>query len=189
MVEEPDDPETAALAAEIRKRRTIVVRKHRAEKGTSNRPVMPRSRVPPSAESMRASLGAVGVDATAAIATAAERSGRKRHRSISRARRDGPEGRAASASAGGGGGGGDVDMAGAADGSRSRSRSRSRSVAPRDERGLDDPVKRARLAVVGRKQEKEWSRYGMQGPADRFIGTKKPQHLFSGKRGFSADRR
>lgn len=37
--------------------------------------------------------------------------------------------------------------------------------------------------------KKKIGRKGMKGEADRFIGTKMPKHLFSGKRGMKAQRR
>ncbi|CAB3223068.1 unnamed protein product [Arctia plantaginis] len=88
--------------------------------------------------------------------------------------------------------------------SRSRSRSapaakrqrvdeRGRSVSrpARDTEGVGDKImqtKAKRMAHVA--IAKKTKRMGLKGEADRFIGTKKPKHLFSGKRGVGkTDRR
>ncbi|XP_050359035.1 nucleolar GTP-binding protein 1 [Nymphalis io] len=103
-----------------------------------------------------------------------------------------------------------VDMSGtqAAHFTRARSRSRSQS-APRSKRArLDAPpattLARTRdtqgvrdVAMQRRAKQmahvaiaKKTKKMGLKGEADRFIGTKKPKHLFSGKRGVGkTDRR
>ncbi|GBP78747.1 Nucleolar GTP-binding protein 1 [Eumeta japonica] len=61
---------------------------------------------------------------------------------------------------------------------------RSVSRPPRDEQGIKDVVlqkkakKMAHVAIA-----KKVKKMGLKGEADRFIGTKMPKHLFSGKRG------
>lgn len=62
---------------------------------------------------------------------------------------------------------------------------------PRDQQGVKDVAMRkkaknmAHLAIA-----KKTKKMGLKGEADRFIGTKKPKHLFSGKRGVGkTDRR
>lgn len=72
------------------------------------------------------------------------------------------------------------------------SASRARSlVAPRDEQGVKDvamakKAKQMAHFAIAKKTKK----MGLKGEADRFIGTKKPKHLFAGKRGVGkTDRR
>lgn len=50
---------------------------------------------------------------------------------------------------------------------------------------------RVKLSKLAHKAiSKKVGKYGLKGEADRFIGTKKPKHLFSGKRGIGkTDRR
>lgn len=50
---------------------------------------------------------------------------------------------------------------------------------------------RKKLAMIAHKAiSKKVKKYGMKGEGDRFIGNKKPKHLFSGKRGIGkTDRR
>lgn len=102
---------------------------------------------------------------------------------------------------------------------RSRPRSRSRSLAARVEAEAGPAAKRARVASEGRGRSisrpardhmgvkdgvmqkkaknmahvaisKKTKKMGLKGEADRFIGTKKPKHLYAGKRGVGkTDRR
>lgn len=44
-------------------------------------------------------------------------------------------------------------------------------------------------AIAHRSIKKKVAKKGLKGEADRFIGTKMPKHLFSGKRGMKSDRR
>lgn len=50
---------------------------------------------------------------------------------------------------------------------------------------------RSKLSRIAHKAiSNKVRKYGLKGEADRFIGTKKPKHLFSGKRGVGkTDRR
>ncbi|XP_052742794.1 nucleolar GTP-binding protein 1 [Bicyclus anynana] len=76
---------------------------------------------------------------------------------------------------------------------RARVDSRARSVSrpARDEQGVKDVAMQKRAknlahVAIARKTKK----MGLKGEADRFIGTKKPKHLFAGKRGVGkTDRR
>ena len=74
---------------------------------------------------------------------------------------------------------------------RLESRTRSVSRPARDEQGVKDVVmqrKAKNLAHVA--IAKKTKKMGLKGEADRFIGTKKPKHLFAGKRGVGkTDRR
>uniref|UniRef100_A0A1B6HJI0 Nucleolar GTP-binding protein 1 n=1 Tax=Homalodisca liturata TaxID=320908 RepID=A0A1B6HJI0_9HEMI len=73
----------------------------------------------------------------------------------------------------------------------SEPRARSMSRPPRDLSGVKDPVMRQKLKKVAHKAiSKKVGKKGLKGEADRFIGTKMPRHLFSGKRGVGkSDRR
>lgn len=72
----------------------------------------------------------------------------------------------------------------------STSRGRSVSKPPRDESGVKDVVMKKKLKNIAIKAlKKKIGGRGMKGEADRFIGTKMPKHLFSGKRGMKANRR
>lgn len=51
-------------------------------------------------------------------------------------------------------------------------------------------MKRKLAKIAHRAISKKVRKYGLKGEADRFIGTKMPKHLFSGKRGVGkTDRR
>lgn len=73
----------------------------------------------------------------------------------------------------------------------SQSRARSSSRAARDDMGVKDTVMKAKLKNIAHKAlKKKIAKKGLKGEADRFIGTKMPKHLFSGKRGVGkTDRR
>nr|CAD7423778.1 unnamed protein product [Timema monikensis] len=73
----------------------------------------------------------------------------------------------------------------------STDRSRSMSRPPRDEMGVKDVAMKSKLQNIAHKAlKKKIARKGMKGEGDRFIGTKMPKHLFSGKRGIGkTDRR
>lgn len=72
-----------------------------------------------------------------------------------------------------------------------KSRNRSVSRTPRNELGVKDVAMRKKLAgIAHRAIAKKVGKMGLKGEGDRFIGTKKPKHLFSGKRGIGkTDRR
>nr|CAD7448236.1 unnamed protein product [Timema bartmani] len=73
----------------------------------------------------------------------------------------------------------------------STDRSRSMSRPPRDEMGVKDVAMKSKLQNIAHKAlKKKIAKKGMKGEGDRFIGTKMPKHLFSGKRGIGkTDRR
>lgn len=75
--------------------------------------------------------------------------------------------------------------------SESRSRGRSSSKPSRDEMGIKDVAMKSKLKNIAHKAlRKKIAKKGLKGQADRFIGTKMPKHLFSGKRGIGkTDRR
>ncbi|XP_023019520.1 nucleolar GTP-binding protein 1 [Leptinotarsa decemlineata] len=68
--------------------------------------------------------------------------------------------------------------------STSLNRSRSMSKPPRNELGVKDVAMKKKLAKIAHRAiSKKVKKMGLKGEADRFIGTKMPKHLFSGKRG------
>ncbi|CAK9825700.1 Nucleolar GTP-binding protein 1 [Anthophora retusa] len=73
----------------------------------------------------------------------------------------------------------------------SQSRARSSSRPARDEMGVKDVAMKTKLKNIAHKAlKKKIAKKGLKGEADRFIGTKMPRHLFSGKRGIGkTDRR
>ncbi|CAK9819971.1 Nucleolar GTP-binding protein 1 [Anthophora plagiata] len=73
----------------------------------------------------------------------------------------------------------------------SQSRARSSSRPARDEMGVKDVTMKTKLKNIAHKAlKKKIAKKGLKGEADRFIGTKMPRHLFSGKRGIGkTDRR
>ncbi|CAD1474489.1 unnamed protein product, partial [Heterotrigona itama] len=75
--------------------------------------------------------------------------------------------------------------------SESQSRARSSSRPARDEMGVKDPAMKTKLKNIAHKAlKKKIAKKGLKGEGDRFIGTKMPKHLFSGKRGVGkTDRR
>jgi len=183
-IDELGSEEEEDLAA-IRKKKKAIVIAHRIRKAAAgNRPVLPSKNRVKTAEGMRASLGALGIDTSAAEARIrADSRGRKRTRS-------------ASAAATRKGGDDDVDMGEAgADGgakkkrlhsskSRSMSRGRSLSVAPpTPQSGLKDAGQRNKAVKMADRSQWRMNKMAKVGEADRVIQTKMPKHLFSGKRG------
>ncbi|OAD62489.1 putative nucleolar GTP-binding protein 1 [Eufriesea mexicana] len=75
--------------------------------------------------------------------------------------------------------------------SESRSRVRSSSKPDRNEMGVKDTIMKTKLKNIAHKAlKKKIAKKGLKGEGDRFIGTKMPKHLFSGKRGVGkTDRR
>ncbi|GBF88440.1 hypothetical protein Rsub_01152 [Raphidocelis subcapitata] len=192
-VEELGSDEEADLAA-IRKKKKELVTAHRIRKAAAgNRPVMPAkhgSRGDKTVGRMRESLGALGIDTSAAEARLrSESRGRKRARSAAR-----------------GGEGGDSEMAdadgGAAGGapakkrvhsSKSRSMSRGRALStapPTPSSGLKDAAQRNKAVKMADRGQRLRNKAARAGEGDRVIQTKMPKHLFSGKRGMGkTDRR
>ncbi|XP_076376365.1 nucleolar GTP-binding protein 1-like [Megalopta genalis] len=66
----------------------------------------------------------------------------------------------------------------------SQSRARSNSRPARDDMGVKNVAMKTKLKNIAHKAlKKKIAKKGLKGEADRFIGTKMPRHLFSGKRG------
>lgn len=85
----------------------------------------------------------------------------------------------------GGSGGGDASGT-----RRSLSVRRSMSQPRKQGDGLKNMEQRVRATKAARKSQNSIAMQGRKGEADRFIGTKMPKHLFSGKRGIGkTDRR
>ncbi|CAG9860091.1 unnamed protein product [Phyllotreta striolata] len=78
-----------------------------------------------------------------------------------------------------------------ADDTVSINRNRSLSKPPRNEMGIKDVAMKKKLhKIAHRAIANKVKKMGLKGEADRFIGTKMPRHLFSGKRGVGkTDRR
>lgn len=171
--------EQAADLAAIRARKKQVVAAHRLKKSTAgNRSVLPAkhgTRGQLVITAMRSSLGALGIDTSAAEARARERSqsrGRKRGRSE----------------------GADEAMADAAEelpakkrvhSSKSRSMSRGRALSlasPSSRSGLRDATQGNKAIKLADKAQRRMNKMAKVGEADRTIPTKMPKHLFSGKR-------
>lgn len=173
--------EQAADLAAIRARKKQIVAGHRLKKASaSNRPVMPAKHNAGKlqAAKLRAQLGGMGIDTSAAEARLRERSqsrGRKRSRS------EAP------------GGDGDAEMADAEGttpkrihSSKSRAMSRGRSAslaAPSPGRGIKDAGMANKAVKLADKAQRKMNKMAKVGEADRVIQSKMPKHLFSGKRG------
>jgi len=159
------DEDKLELVGRIRAKRSMMVRSHRREKG-KNRPVVPKKFRKRTIADLKSHLDALGVETSGA-----EKRGRKRHRSLSRARPEGDD---------------------ATDDDKKRARSRSRSMVPKapHEEGLANEVVKKKVAKMKRIAERKRNRQAKKGPGDRVILNLMPKHLYSGKRGIgSTDRR
>ena len=181
-VEELDEDQAADLAA-IKKKKREIVTAHRIKKAAAgNRSVVPakvdagRTKT---AARMRASLGALGIDTTAAEARLREEArGRKRARSASRARAGDEEMADAD-------GGGAPEAKKRVHSSKSRSMSRGRALSaapPAPGTGLKDAPMRNKAVKLADRAQRRMNKMARVGEADRVILTKMPKHLFSGKR-------
>ncbi|KAJ9522851.1 hypothetical protein QJQ45_023631, partial [Haematococcus lacustris] len=172
--------EQATDLMRIRLRKKALIKQHRMKKGTAGRQsVMPHKADTDrslTTSNMKASLGAMGIDTSQAVA---------RVRSESRGRK-----RARSAAGGGDAAGGDdVEMSDAtpkkrvhSSKSRSMSRGRSRSLAePAPGSGLKDAIMRNKGQKMADKMQWRRNKLAKAGESDRAIQTKMPKHLFSGK--------
>lgn len=182
-LEELDEDEEADLAA-IKKKKKQIVFAHRIKKAAAGN----RSHVPAKANAgrtktpsaMRASLGALGIDTTAAEARLRDEArGRKRTRSVSRARGD------ADMADADGGDGGAPEAKKRVHSSKSRSMSRGRALSsapPAPGSGIKDAAMRNRAVKLADRAQRRMNKMARVGEADRVITTKMPKHLFSGKR-------
>lgn len=168
----------ARLAKAVRGQRAVRSMQSRLRQAT-NSAVMPktvrgRAMTRPG---LAAHLETLGMDASgaAAVAKAApvRRQG-KRGRSTDRRPEDGE-----------GADGSDVEMdEGVERAKRRRSKSVMKGVAaPQEGEGFRDLEMKSRAIKSSRRAQKKMQSEGRKGEGDRFIGTKMPKHLFSGKRG------
>jgi len=172
--------EIRQLATQIRERKAIMRQDARITK-QSNKPVIPRN-VPAKARSrsvsrLKRSMEDLGVSMEGTQDAHFRKSrARSRSRSVSRSEKSGPV---------------VLPAKRLRTDSVTRSSSRSQTRPPRDESGVRDDAMRTRLKGVAHKAiAKKVKKMGLKGEADRFIGNKKPRHLFSGKRGIGkVDRR
>lgn len=162
-----DDEEVLRTAADaIRDRKKLIVQAHRAARGRT-RPVLPKTAAAKfttvsEMDKQLASMGLDGTDASERTRSAAESRKRTRHEAIpDEAVRD----------------------AGAMD----RGESEAQEIASEGFRNVKQKLEADKQKKNVQKQS---SKMGKRGEADRQIQTKMPKHLFSGKRGMgSTDRR
>jgi len=165
-----EEEETRKKAAQIREKRALIVKKHRDNKGTTNRPIIPRVSLA-KAKAARTRLEGRRKDVDEDMDDMDEMEdmeedddpmsgGKKRSRSKTPASRK----RKREASSVG------------------RSASRSMSRAPRDQSGLSHPEKKAKARKMAKTSQRKMNRMGKAGESDRMIRTKMPKHLFAGKR-------
>ncbi|KAI3714213.1 hypothetical protein L1987_72809 [Smallanthus sonchifolius] len=171
-------PQQQKELAEIRKKKSLLIREHRIKKSTAeSRPTVPRKFDKDkkfTSERMGRQLSSLGLDPSKAMERVRSKSrGRKRERSIDH--------------------GGD-DMNVDDDGSNkkmrvrslSRSGSRSRSRPPTDVvvpgEGFKDSAQKIKAFKLGKKSVQKRNKDARKGEGDRVIPTLKPKHLFSGKR-------
>ncbi|KAL5566646.1 hypothetical protein UlMin_029810 [Ulmus minor] len=173
------ETEKKALA-EIRRRKSVLIQKHRIKKSTAeSRPIVPRKFNKDNeftSERMGRQLSAMGLDPTKAIDRARSKSrGRKRERSSDRGDGDAMDMDADTPS----------KKLRARSRSLSMSRSRSRSRPPTEVvpgEGFKDNAQKSKAVKIGKKSNKNRNKEARRGEADRVIPTLKPKHLYSGKR-------
>merc|ERR1712141_915317 len=64
----------------------------------------------------------------------------------------------------------------------STTRAHSSSKIPRDQSGIPDPKKRAKVRKITKIAQRKMNQFGKAGESDRRIQSKMPKHLFAGKR-------
>ncbi|KAF5754751.1 putative small GTP-binding protein [Helianthus annuus] len=171
-------PQQQKELAEIRRKKSILIREHRIKKSTAeSRPIVPRKFDKDkkfTSERMGRQLSSLGLDPSKAIERVRSKSrGRKRERSTDH--------------------GGD-DMNVDDDGSNkkmrlrslSRPRSRSSSRPPTDVvvpgEGYKDSAQKIQAFKMGKKSVYKRNKDARKGEGDRVIPNLKPKHLYSGKR-------
>lgn len=169
--------EIRSLALKIRERKSLMRQESRITK-QSNKPTIPRTapaRVRErSVSTLRNKMQDLGVDmAESEQAHFTRTRGRARSLSRSSARSESRPAKRLKT---------DVE---------NRSASRSQTRPPRDQSGIKDIAMKNKLKNVAHKAiAKKVKKQGLKGEADRFIGVKKPKHLYAGKRGIGkTDRR
>ncbi|XP_031551767.1 nucleolar GTP-binding protein 1-like [Actinia tenebrosa] len=160
-----EEEEIRKKAAEIREKRLFIVKRHRENKGTQNRAIIPKVALA-KAEAARSKLanrhknvdeemddieGIEDDDPMSGVKTRSRSKtpvNRKRKRETS---------------------------------NFEPSASRSRSRPPRDQSGIQ-PENKMKAKKMAKVSQRKMNRLGKAGEADRMIRTKMPKHLFSGKR-------
>ncbi|KAF1800210.1 P-loop containing nucleoside triphosphate hydrolase protein [Mucor lusitanicus] len=162
-----DDEEVLRTAADaIRDRKKLIVQAHRAARGRT-RPVLPKTAAAKfttvsEMDRQLASMGIDGTDASERTRSAAESRKRTRHEAI-------------------------PDEAVREAGAMDRGESEAQEIASEGFRNVKQKLEADKQKKNVQKQS---SKMGKRGEADRQIQTKMPKHLFSGKRGMgSTDRR
>jgi len=152
---------------------------HSRLRDATNYSVMPRTvrGQGPTRTGLAAHLERLGMEAGGAAAVAASNP----------AHRPAKRGRSTSRRRGGDDDDSDADVDGS-DGEERSKRRRSKSVvkgvdAPKDGEGFRDIVMKSDAVKASRRAQRRMQSEGRKGEGDRFIGTKMPKHLFSGKRG------
>ena len=154
-MEDSGDEEIRELASKIKDKKKMIVTEHRMRKNThKNKPLLPRKANAKNhtTEDFGEHLESMGLDASGAVATAAENP-RKRARSLSRANEEESETK------------------------RHRSRSTSRM-----DLSLHDEGRKTAVIKLSRTVQRQRNRFGRAGEGDHHIVSSKPKHLFSGKR-------
>uniref|UniRef100_A0A7S2W610 Nucleolar GTP-binding protein 1 n=1 Tax=Mucochytrium quahogii TaxID=96639 RepID=A0A7S2W610_9STRA len=160
------DEEEKDIIGKIRRKKAQVIAKHRQEK-SKNRSSPFQKQKSQTKKEFREKMEEHGYDAS----KVEPRRGRKRTRSVA------PDGANADASR--------AKSTSAAEGlaSRTRSQSRGRSQSAHKSEGFKSVAQKAEANKKMKRSQKRLGQFGRAGEADRFIGTKMPKHLFSGKRG------
>ncbi|KAI4383685.1 hypothetical protein MLD38_009493 [Melastoma candidum] len=176
-------PEEQKALAEIRRKKSLLVREHRIKKSTAeSRPIVPRKFDKDgqfTTKRMGRELSKLGLDPTAAVSRARSRSlsrGRKRERSTDRVEAMDV----------------DDDQPNKKLRARSISRSRSRSRPPTEAvpgDGFKDTAQKKKAIKISKKAVKQRNKEARRGEADRVIPSLKPKHLFSGKRSIGKTQR
>jgi len=163
--DEEDDEETKeihVLANKIREKKKIISIESKMGRN-GGKPVLPRAsrKRDRSASRLREEFENLGVDMTGTEGAHFTRSTSKSRAPVKKARAD----------------------------SEGRVRSSSR-VTPRDQSGVRNKEMVSKAKKLMKTDQRKRNQFGKAGEADRYIGTKMPQHLFSGKRGIGkTDRR
>ncbi|KAL4572830.1 hypothetical protein LXL04_019616 [Taraxacum kok-saghyz] len=165
-------PEQQKELAEIRKKKSVLIREHRIKKSTAeSRPIVPRKFDKDkkfTRERMGRQLSSLGLDPSKAIERVRSKSrGRKRERSSDHM---------------------DMEIDGDSNKKvRLRSTSRSRSRPPVHEvvpgEGYKDSAMKIKAFKMGKSSVHKRNKEARKGEGDRVIPTLRPKHLFAGKRG------
>jgi len=160
--EDEDAKDVHNLANKIREKKKIIAIESKIGR-SGGKPVLPRAsrKRDRSASRLREEFENLGVDMSGTEKAHFARSQSKSRAPVKKARAD----------------------------SEGRVRSSSR-VTPRDQSGIRGSEMKTKANKMMKTNQRKRNQFGKAGEADRYIGTKMPQHLFSGKRGIGkTDRR